>query len=314
MIAIGLDIGGTKTNIGVVNELGQLLENKTIATNALDPLKLKDDLIHEINIIVTKYNAIKGIGIASAGRVNFNDNKVVFATDNLKGWANIPIAKLLERKFNLPVYIDNDVNAALLCDLSLNPSLSKQTVIFITIGTGLGGAISINGKIIRGETGSTGEFGHMVLYPGGHNCNCGKKGCAEQYISGKTYKKILRKMLIKKGIEVTAKDLEPITIQEKIIEKRPPYLEALEEMSSNLALLLESIKNCIDYDTCILGGSFTVYQDLILETIQEKFSDYNHKYWKHPEFVFSDQGNNAGVIGGGLLVFDDFPLQFLTNY
>ncbi|MEJ6950464.1 ROK family protein [Natronospora cellulosivora (SeqCode)] len=303
MKAIGIDIGGTKTNIGIVDEKGKVLEKKTFATNAQNPSKLKDDLINEIYNIIKKDNDMQGIGIASAGRVDFSSNKVVYATDNLKGWTNIPITEILKKEFKLPVYIDNDVNAALLCDIVLNPNLAEQTVIFLTIGTGLGGAIAINGNIIRGKTGSSGEFGHMVLYPGGHKCNCGKEGCAEQYISGTAYKKILKKKLIKNGLEVVT-ETSPTTIQEKIFKSNPIYMEALKEISSNLAILLESIKNCIDYDTCIIGGSFTVYQELILKFIEERFSDYNHKYSKDPEFIFSRQGNSAGMIGGGLQVFE----------
>ena len=100
----------------------------------------------------------------------------------------------------MPVYIDNDVNAALLCDLQLHPEYTTSPMIsFLSIGTGLGGAIAINGQLFRGSTGSRGEFGHMILKPGGYQCNCGNRGCTEQYISGTAYQRILEAELKKIG-------------------------------------------------------------------------------------------------------------------
>lgn len=303
-LAIGIDIGGTKTNIGLVTPQGELIELKSFATSALDPQQLKEDLIKELTNILKSNKNISGIGLASAGRINYNNKTVTYATDNLKDWARLPITDILKKQFNLPVIIDNDVNAALLCALKLNPALKKQIVIFLSIGTGLGGAVALNGEIVRGTTGSAGEFGHMLLYPGGRQCNCGKKGCAEQYISGRAYKRILKEKFQTKNINFTNEDLTPEVIQNRIFQGEKIYLETLTNLASNIALLLENIKNCIDFDTCILGGSFTVYQDIILKTISEKFNTYNHKYWQKPNFTFTKQGNNAGVIGGGLLVFE----------
>ncbi len=304
-LAIGIDIGGTKTKIGLVTPQGKLLTSKTFVTSAGDPAQLTEDLLKATAALLKGKKNIRGIGLASAGRINFNQQKISYATDNLRGWTGQPIAERLQQAFNLTVRIDNDVNAALLTDLKLNPAWQHQIVIFICIGTGLGGAVSFNGKIIRGKTGSAGEFGHMTLYPGGHPCNCGKNGCAEQYISGRAYQRILGEKFKQGKIDLPSQDLTPATIQQRIFRGEKIYLATLRELAANLALLLENIKNCLDFDTCILGGSFTTYQDIILETIAAKFQIYNHKYWQKPLFTFSQQGNNSGVIGGGLLVFED---------
>lgn len=305
-LAVGIDIGGTKTNLGLITPQGKLTESKRLLTNALNPQQLTADLKREIRELIKDRTDIIGIGLATAGRVNFNEKKVVYATDNLKGWASIPIAEILAEEFSLPVYIDNDVNAALLCDLQLHPEYTTSPmIIFLTIGTGLGGAIAINGQLFRGSTGSVGEFGHMVLKPGGLECNCGKRGCAEQYISGTAYKRILEEEQTKIGGEFSKEDLTPTTIQKHIFQGNIPYIRALQTMCYDLTLLLESLKNCLDFDTCIIGGSFTVYQELMLQEINKHFSNFQHKYYTPPKIAFTPEGNLASVIGAGLMVFTD---------
>ena len=304
-LAIGVDIGGTKTKLGLINNQGEIDNTYIFPTSYLKPHKLKDDLINNIAKLIDNCNQeIAGIGIASAGRINFNEKKVVYATDNLKDWAEIPIVKIIEKEFKLPVYIDNDVNAALNCELQLNKPAVNQTIIFLTIGTGLGGALAHNNQILRGQTGSTGEFGHMILYPDGKDCNCGKKGCAEQYISGTAYKERLRKSLKNKDIYRGEEDLKTEIIKNYIIEKNEPYYSVFQNMISDLVYLLESLKNCVDYDVCIIGGGFSIYKDIILKKINEEFKKYNHKYSVKPEFIISRKGNNAGFIGAGLMVFE----------
>ena len=301
-LAIGIDIGGTKTNFAVIDKKGTIKELKKVKTNSQNPVAIQKSLIDNISLLMKKYNHIKGIGIASAGRVIFEDKIIGYATDNLKDWTDYPLVEKLKNKFKLPVFIDNDVNAALLAEIKLNSTIKEKynNIVFLTIGTGLGGALSFNGKIVRGNTGSTGEFGHMILYPGGKPCNCGKNGCAEQYISGKAFKKRLKENLV----SFDKNDLEDETIQNEITNDNVIYKKTLNQMTEDLTLLLENLKNSFDFDLCILGGSFSVYSEIILKIINKEFEKYNHKYYKDPTFIFSKMENKAGVIGAGMLVFD----------
>lgn len=305
-LAIGIDIGGTKTNFAVITKNGSIKEINKVKTNSQDPDAITKSLIKNITFLMGKYKNIKGIGIASAGRVLFEEEIIGYATDNLKNWTEYPLVEKLKNKFNIPVFIDNDVNAALLAELKINDSIKEKhnNIVFLTIGTGLGGALALNGKIIRGNTGSAGEFGHMILYPGGEPCNCGKNGCAEQYISGKAFKRRLKKRFRENLVPFDEKDLNDETIKTEIYNNNVIYEITMSEMIKDLTLLLENLKNSFDFDLCILGGSFSVYSEIILGIIREIFKKYNHKYYQDPEFIFSEKGNKAGVIGAGLFVFD----------
>lgn len=311
-LAVGVDIGGTKTNIGIITANGRVKELKNIDTNANNPEAIKENLIKFISILIKEHKNICGIGIAAAGRVIFDKKIIGYATDNLKDWTEYPLVDELNDKFNLPIIIDNDVNAALFSELNLNDSIKKEdnNIIFLTIGTGLGGALALNNNIIRGKTGSAGEFGHMMLYPGGKPCNCGKYGCAEQYISGKAFKRRLKKKFRDTLVHFDKSDLTDETIQAEIKKDNVLYRSTLREMTEDLTLLLENLKNIFDFDLCILGGSFSVYRKIMLKIIKKEFEKYNHKYYEDPEFMFSEMGNKAGVIGAGLMVLNQKSLYF----
>ncbi|MGP3778720.1 ROK family protein [Halanaerobium saccharolyticum] len=306
-IAIGIDIGGTKINIAAVKDSGEIVKLKKINTPANDRKELLKILIENIKIFVKEFSSYKGIGIATAGRVIFEEKKIAYTTDNLKDWDKSDLINQLSSHFSKNIYLDNDVNAALLAEINGLKDIKNKNIIFITIGTGLGGALAVDGKIVRGNTGSAGEFGHMVLYPEGRNCNCGKKGCAEQYISGKAYQKRLKEKLKESKIAVNKNSLSIDRIEIEIKKEKGLYYQVLKEMIKDLSLLLENLKNAVDYDLCILGGSFSAYDKIILKLIKEYTEEYQSKYYSRSNHKFSDHKDKAGVIGAALMVFKQSP-------
>ncbi len=304
-LAIGVDIGGTKINIAVINNQGIIIEDRNIKTPAQDKKKLLEVLIDNLQYFNSKYKKIEGIGIATAGRVIFPERKIAYTTDNLKEWDQSNLYQELKKYFSTEIFLDNDVNAALISELKTIENYQMKNIIFITIGTGLGGALAVKGEISRGNSGSVGEFGHIILYPDGEDCNCGKKGCAEQYISGRAYQRRLKKNLKALNLETNNKNLSIEKIEREIKKEKGIYYQTLKEMCKDLAILLENLKNTVDYDLCIFGGSFSVYQDLILKSIKEYSRDYQNKYYQKSEFKFSDHKNKAGVIGAALMVFEE---------
>ncbi|MFW6251659.1 MAG: ROK family protein [Halanaerobium sp.] len=304
-ISIGVDIGGTKINIAALNKQSQLLDFKTIKTPSQNSEKLLAVLLENIKKFINKFDLVEGIGIATAGRVIFEEKKLAYTTDNLKEWDQSNLYQELKTHFAVPIYLDNDVNAALISELKEINNYQNKNIIFITIGTGLGGALAVNGKIIRGNSGSAGEFGHMILYPNGKQCNCGKKGCAEQYISGKAYQQRLIDKFKKENIALNKKNLSLQKIEREIKSEKGIYYQTLKEMCYDLTLLLESLKNAVDFDLCILGGSFSVYKKQILKLLKQYSTNFQEKYYVKSNYKFAKNRDKAGVIGAAIMVFKE---------
>jgi ROK family. len=180
---IGIDIGGTKILGGVIGSNGDLIKFKETSTDAYLG---RDHILKKLfGVLDDLFDTdIEGIGIGSAGRINFNTGEVIYATDNLPGWTGINLKEIISQKYKTKTIVENDVNAAIVGENWLGSAKSFKDVLMITLGTGVGGAIILDGKLIRGSHFSAAEIGHTILYPDGKRCNCGQNGCVEQYISG----------------------------------------------------------------------------------------------------------------------------------
>ncbi|GKX29952.1 N-acylmannosamine kinase [Vallitalea longa] len=244
---IGIDIGGTKILGGLINEKGTLIESIKVPTNALCG---RDAIINSIFSIINKLmdKEVKGIGVGSAGRINYNKGIVDYATDNLPGWTNLNIKKTVETKYKIPVIADNDVNTAVLGEHWIGSALGYKNIIMITLGTGVGGAVICDNKLVRGKHFSTGEIGHTVIYPDGIECNCGKKGCLEQYVSGngitKRYNKMIGGNKVNKAEEVFELYIKEDNIANLVVN----------EAIKTLAIAINNLRNILDPEIFIIGG------------------------------------------------------------
>lgn len=182
---IGIDVGGTTIKGIVTDDKGTLLESLTVPTDAA---KGKDYILASLEQLMSELlrlqPGVRAAGIASAGRIDARSGEVVFATDNLPGWQGMRLVEWTRGKFGLSAAADNDANAALLGEAWLGSGGGAADLVMLTLGTGVGGANMIGGRIVRGARWYGGEWGHSVLVPGGRPCNCGRRGCAEQYVSG----------------------------------------------------------------------------------------------------------------------------------
>ncbi|WNR46132.1 ROK family protein [Paenibacillus roseipurpureus] len=183
--AIGVDIGGTSVKGVVCNTSGEVLMTTRVPTDASLG---KDAILRAVSQVIlelkTQHPDVGAIGIGTAGQVNVQTGQVVYATDNLPGWHGFMLADWVEEQFCLPVAVDNDANVALVGEAWTGAARGLTDVGMLTLGTGVGGAHIIEGNVHRGATWRGGEWGHVTLIPGGRPCNCGRKGCMEQYLSG----------------------------------------------------------------------------------------------------------------------------------
>jgi glucokinase len=260
---VGIDIGGTKILGGVIGFNGDLIKFKETSTDANLG---RDHILKKLfGVLDDLFDTdIEGIGIGSAGRINFNTGEVIYATDNLPGWTGINLKEIISQKYRTKTIVENDVNAAIVGENWLGSAKNFKDVLMITLGTGVGGAIILDGKLIRGSHFSAAEIGHTILYPDGKKCNCGQNGCVEQYISGtaiyKRYNEIVGSNLVN-----SAKDVFDLYMKNDKISKL-----VVDEFVKSLSLLIFNIRNFIDPEIIILGGGVTNSKDLWWEYLKSQ--------------------------------------------
>lgn len=252
---IGIDIGGTKILGGVIGSNGDLIKFKETSTDAYLG---RDHILKKLfGVLDDLFDTdIEGIGIGSAGRINFNTGEVIYATDNLPGWTGINLKEIISQKYKTKTIVENDVNAAIIGENWVGSAKNYRDILMITLGTGVGGAIILDGRLIRGSHFSAAEIGHTILYPDGKRCNCGQNGCVEQYISGtaiyKRYNEIVGSNLVN-----SAKDVFDLYMKNDKMSKL-----VVDEFIKSLSLLIFNIRNFIDPEIIILGGGVTNSKDL----------------------------------------------------
>ncbi|WP_251552210.1 ROK family protein [Neobacillus muris] len=290
MHTIGVDIGGTKVKAGIVNHGGTITTHLEEQTNKLNLMNQVFDLIGQL---LNGNLKIAGIGIATAGRVNVGKGTIHYATSNLPGWAGTRVKEQIEERFQLPAIVDNDANCAAFAEMEVGAAKKVKNLICITLGTGVGAGIILNGQLHRGEIGGAGEIGHMIYMPNGRPCNCGKKGCWEQYVSGTALE-----MDIKEYGGSFAENLRPKELFRLANEGHPAAIQIVDRFLANLANGMVSLQSILDVECFVMGGgviqSSHYWWDFFIRKLQA-ITD-------QPLLVRKARlENDAGMIGAGLM-------------
>lgn len=182
MKILAFDIGGTEIKYAFCDENFNLTEKKSIPTNAHEGGK---KIIERILEIIRSCSGIDRIGISTAGQVNSVKGEIIYATDSIPGYTGTKIKEIIESETGIPTAVENDVNSAAIGEAVFGAAKGCESFVCLTYGTGIGGAVFMNGKLFTGSSFSAGEFGHMITHPDGKPCTCGGKGCYEAYASAK---------------------------------------------------------------------------------------------------------------------------------
>ncbi|RFB17413.1 ROK family protein [Bacillus sp. HNG] len=279
------DIGGTSIKIGVTNENGEIQIFDEVET---ERKKGGPAIIRKLEDIIAKYPDIDAISISTAGQVNSEEGYIIYANDNLPNYTGTRIKNLLESKFHVPVKVENDVNAAALGEKYFGVGKEYHDFLFLTFGTGIGGAIVIESKLHRGFTGSAGEFGHMNLYPNGIPCGCGKRGCYEQYGSTTA--------LIREAKKVNPDCTNGRQLFEMIQLGDERLYEVLDNWTNEIALGLASLIHIFNPPCIILGGGI-MEQELSIKLVSEKVQQHIMDSYSGVKILRSKFGNKAGLYG-----------------
>lgn len=309
--SLGVDLGGTSIKTGLVNEKGIIYNKVSVETLAhLGPEAVIEQIKKSIYLSTeSKEFNIKGIGIGAPGLVN-HARGLVENPPNLPGWESIPLAKIIREEFNNNVFIENDANAAAIGELIYGEGIGIKYFIMITLGTGFGGGIIIDGKIYRGETGSAGEIGHLSIDYKGNNCKCGNIGCIETY-SGINYlthkvnseldnynKSVLYENVRNNGIL-----LSPKAISDAANLGCDYSISIIKELGYQIGSAMASVCNVLDITTIIIGGGVAGFGNILFNEIENTIKAKILKPLRQRVNVRSAKlKNDAGIIGAASLV------------
>lgn len=298
---IGVDIGGTKVAIGIVNESGEINEHSIIPTDlSIPPLDMITKINTEIKRVIEKSGIsegeIKGIGIGAPGPLD-SRNGMVTCPPNLPTWIDIPIQKWVESEFPFPVKLENDANAAALAEKWLGAGRLDDDFIYMTVSTGIGAGIITDGKLLRGRKGNAGDFGHMVVDPSFGKCSCGQYGCLEWIASGTA--------IAREGSKLMNEPLSTEQVFKLYDEGQSEIVPYLDRVINVLGVACVSLINTLDTEKIIIGGGVSK----VGETLFKPIRDYVGSFALNPdgrqtEIVPSELEQNSGVIGAAALWID----------
>lgn len=290
---IGIDLGGTKINACLINEKGEIIQRSAVETEAK---KGRDVVLNNIqkSIEALDYNDALAIGIGTPGFIDAKNGIVTFS-GNIEGWTGLNLKNAVEEFVDIPVFVENDANIALLAEKWIGAGKNYKDIVMITLGTGVGGAIyNEKSGLLSGSNFQGAELGHIILYPGGDYCTCGQHGCVEAYCAGtaisKNYEKLTGKLLSgEKILKISNQDLDARNV--------------LENYQSNLAYFLTSLRNIFDPEEIIIGGGVIHSKDIWWDGMIEKFNKTCNNT-ENIDVVAAKFLNDAGVIGAGKIAFE----------
>jgi glucokinase len=315
---LAFDLGGTKIAFGVVAENGEVLGSDKIETlakqgpeQAIQRVNLAaQSLLQKLNI---KPQELIGIGIASPGPLDISKG-CVDGSPNLPGWTGYSIEQGLSSFFNLPARIDNDANAAALGEYKFGAGKNKKNMVYITVSTGIGGGVIVDGRLMRGANGNAAELGHLTLNINGPACPCGANGCFEMYASGTAIARRTREAIqagAPSQILSLAGSLEKISthhilaaLQKEDELAKKIWNETTEYLGRGLAVVI----NTFNPELIVVGGGVTAAGELLFTPVREKALRYAFpRLAAVCSIVPAGLGSNVGVVGAAACAFEATP-------
>ncbi len=316
---IGVDLGGTKILTVAATREGNILLRKKEETRAYEgPEIVLAQIVSNIKEVI-KLQGIKreemlAVGICAAGFYNYKE-KVIMESPNLKNWTNIPLSKMVEEEINLPVYVENDANAAAYGEYRLGAGRGKSHMIYITVSTGIGGGIIVDGEIYHGSEGYAGEIGHVTIDINGPECKCGNRGCLETLASGTA---IARKAAEVLAVGRHSKMLEIASMEgREEVSARHVFTaaglgdeaaaEIVEEAVEYLGAGLAGMANILNPEMFVIGGGVSMSGNSFFQPLRKVFcrraaGPVSGKV----EIVPAGLGDEAGIVGIILRAAENF--------
>jgi glucokinase len=314
--AICLDLGGTNLKGGIVSESGTLTMHRSTASEVnRGKKKILQNLIDMTAVLLRdgKNSSVhpEGVGVSTPGIIDTTFGGLTGGAVNLPGWSNTPFMRVLHEHFDLPVFAHNDVTATALGEATYGAGVGMRHVIMVSVGTGIGGGIIIDGKLYEGGTGYAGEIGHLVTVAGGHRCNCGIKGCWEEYAALRgilrTAAQFLAKDRKKESIihsMLEVESLSPRMVFDAARGGDPLAQRIVDEIGKNTAVGIGSLINIFDPEMVIVGGGIAEAGSIYMNAIKAHIQEWTlEDSLEGVRLVLAKLGSRAGIFGAAALVF-----------
>jgi glucokinase len=285
--AIGVDLGGTNLRIAAVDEQGHLVEKVTLGTKVSQGRdQVVDAMCDAIQRLTTKYRdsaSLMGIGIGVAGIIDLQTG-TVRESPNLPGWADYPVHAEIESRLKTRVILENDANAAALGEQWLGAAKNFPDMAMITLGTGVGGALMLGGKIFHGMTGMAGEFGHTTIEPEGNPCGCGNRGCLEQYASATAVVRMAKEAIASGGASALASaaqsdpEFNAESIYDLAIQGDEHARRIFQRVGRALGIALATLVNSLNLRMHVIGGgvssAWEAFSPALFEELRQRSMVY----------------------------------------
>jgi len=303
---IGIDVGGTKVLVGVVDESGKVLTTARKDTPRQGGTALTQTIADVAKELLAQHK-VSSVGVSAAGFVS-SDRKTMLATPNIADWNGVDLDNQLTQLIGLPVVIENDANAAAWGEAKFGAGKNQDHMMMLTVGTGIGGGIVVNGALYRGAYGIAAEFGHLRVVPEGHLCGCGARGCFEQYASGNALLRHAREAisaspevarnLLSRG-DGTVAGLTGQAITEAARDGDPVALAAFNTTGQWLGAGIASLSVLLDPACVVIGGGVIDAGEILLKPTRESLERNMPFAGKHPypQVIAAQLGNEAGLVG-----------------
>ncbi|MHB8170239.1 MAG: ROK family protein [Thermincolia bacterium] len=304
---IGMDLGGTNIKAALLDQQGNILAKKEIPTQADQGSEaVIDRMVGLAKGLHPQGGSVLGVGIGIPGVLDYSNGKVIFAP-NIH-WRDVAVKALMEEKLGLPVYLDNDANAAALGEKWCGAARGGQNVVVVTIGTGIGGGVIVNGRIYRGSGGSAGEIGHTVVMENGPQCNCGKKGCLETLTAAPA--------IVRMAGEAVGAGKSPLLAGLTTIEAKDVFaaaskgdlgaLEVVEKAAYYLGMSIANVVNLLNPELVVVGGGVARAGEMLFKPLRKRVREWALEVPAETAQVIPAQlGNDAGSVGAGAIVLEE---------
>ncbi len=306
----GVDVGGTTVKLGFFDTEGNLLEKWEVPTRTQDNGKqilpdIAASILDKMKEREVDRTDIVGVGIGTPGPVD--GEGTVYNAVNL-GWGTFSVKNVLQSLLNIPVEAGNDANVAALGEMWKGGGQGHKNLVAVTLGTGVGGGIIVNGRILSGATGAAGEIGHIHVMDGEEEaCNCGNHGCLEQYTSATGIVRLAKRRLAaddKPSVLRTYENFSAKTVWDAVKNADELAMEVAEQFGEILGKALAAIAGVVNTEIFVIGGGVSKAGPILLDYIQKNYTPYVFEGSRGALFALATLGNDAGIYGAARMVLD----------